>query len=163
MVNVSFLKRDGRLLPGGSKAAKPKYGLDDRDRLFRDEIVYEIPAKTSRYWSDCAASRYYCRSSMPWLANEKRTLSAARGSAALRPDAAQSGLYAYLSLIALVGLALNALWHISWADPVAALAITPLILWETKESFREKACGGCFRGPRLKEPEVYVPKLHSIA
>jgi divalent metal cation (Fe/Co/Zn/Cd) transporter len=41
---------------------------------------------------------------MPWLAKEKRKLSAATGSAALRADAAQSGLCAYLSLIALFGL-----------------------------------------------------------
>jgi hypothetical protein len=37
---------------------------------------------------------------MPWLAKEKRRLSGATGSAALRADAAQSGLCAYLSLIA---------------------------------------------------------------
>jgi divalent metal cation (Fe/Co/Zn/Cd) transporter len=42
---------------------------------------------------------------MPWLANEKRRLSGATGSAALRADAAQSALCAYLSLIALAGLA----------------------------------------------------------
>ena len=38
---------------------------------------------------------------MPWLAKEKRRLSAITGSAALRADAAQSGLCAYLSVIAL--------------------------------------------------------------
>jgi divalent metal cation (Fe/Co/Zn/Cd) transporter len=80
---------------------------------------------------------------MPWLAKEKRKLSAATGSAALRADAAQSGLCAYLSLIALLGLAANAVWHIAWADPVAALAITPLILWEGKEAIRGKACNCC--------------------
>lgn len=80
---------------------------------------------------------------MPWLAKEKRRLSAATGSAALRADAAQSGLCAYLSLIALVGLAANAVWHVAWADAVAALAVTPLILWEGKEALRGKACGCC--------------------
>ena len=80
---------------------------------------------------------------MPWLANEKRKLSAATGSAALRADAAQSGLCAYFSMIALAGLAVNAIWHVGWADPVAALAITPLILWEGKEAIRGKACGCC--------------------
>ncbi len=58
---------------------------------------------------------------MPWLAKEKRRLSGATGSAALRADAAQSALCAYLSLIALAGLAINAIWHVKWADPVAAL------------------------------------------
>ncbi|MGH9747002.1 MAG: cation transporter [Candidatus Acidiferrales bacterium] len=80
---------------------------------------------------------------MPWLANEKRKLSAATGSAALRADAAQSGLCAYLSLIALAGLAANAIWNIAWADPVAALVVTPLILWEGKEAIRGRACACC--------------------
>jgi len=80
---------------------------------------------------------------MPLLAREKRRLSAATGSAALRADAAESALCAYLSLIALVGLAVEAIWHVRWADPIAALAITPLILREARESMRGKACGCC--------------------
>lgn len=80
---------------------------------------------------------------MPWLAREKRRLSAATKSAALRADAAQSGLCAYLSLIALVGLGANAVWHVAWADAIAALAIVPLILWEGREALRGKACGCC--------------------
>src|SRR6202040_1886981 len=51
---------------------------------------------------------------MPWLAKEKRRLSGATGSAALRADAAQSALCAYLSMIALAGLAINALWSVKW-------------------------------------------------
>jgi divalent metal cation (Fe/Co/Zn/Cd) transporter len=80
---------------------------------------------------------------MPWLAEQKRKLSAAADSAALRADAAQSDLCAFLSVIAIVGLAINAIWHISWADPVAALAVTPLILWEGREAFRGKSCYCC--------------------
>src|ERR1700693_5617222 len=80
---------------------------------------------------------------MPWLAKEKRRLSAITGSAALRADAAQSGLCAYLSVIALVGLGINAMWHVRWADPIAALVIVPLILWEGREAMRGKACGCC--------------------
>ena len=80
---------------------------------------------------------------MPWLAREKRKLSAATGSAALRADAAESALCAYLSLIALVGLGLNVTWHVAWADPVAALVVTPLILWEGCETIRGKSCGCC--------------------
>ena len=64
---------------------------------------------------------------MPWLAKEKRRLSGATGSAALKADAAQSALCAHLSLIALAGLAINAIWHVKWADPIAALVILPLI------------------------------------
>lgn len=80
---------------------------------------------------------------MPWLAREKRRLSGATGSAALRADAAQSALCAYLSLIALTGLATNSIWHVKWADPIAALAIFPLIVWEGREAMRGKACGCC--------------------
>ena len=80
---------------------------------------------------------------MPWLAKEKRRLSGATGSAALRADAAQSALCAYLSLIALAGLAINAIWHVKWADPISALAVLPLIVWEGREAMRGKACGCC--------------------
>ncbi|MGO9306115.1 MAG: cation transporter [Candidatus Korobacteraceae bacterium] len=80
---------------------------------------------------------------MPWLAKRKRELSAATGSAALRADAAQSGLCAYLALVALTGLVVNAIWHVTWADPIAALAVIPLILWEAKEAVRGKSCGCC--------------------
>jgi divalent metal cation (Fe/Co/Zn/Cd) transporter len=80
---------------------------------------------------------------MPWLAKEKRRLSGATGSAALRADAAQSALCAYLSLVALAGLAINAIWHARWADPVAALVVLPLIVWEGREAMRGKTCGCC--------------------
>jgi divalent metal cation (Fe/Co/Zn/Cd) transporter len=80
---------------------------------------------------------------MPWLAKEKRRLSATTGSAALRADAAQSALCAYLSLIALAGLAINTIWHVKRADPIAALVVVPLILWEGREAMRGESCGCC--------------------
>ena len=80
---------------------------------------------------------------MPWLAKEKRKLSALTESAALRADAAESALCAYLALVALVGLGVNANWHLRWADPIAALVIVPLILREGWEAMRGKACGCC--------------------
>jgi len=80
---------------------------------------------------------------MPWLAKEKRKRSAITGSAALRADAAESALCAYLSLVALAGLGVNAIWHLRWADPIAALVIVPLILREGWETMRGKACGCC--------------------
>ena len=77
---------------------------------------------------------------MPWLAREKRRLSSATGSTALRAYAAESMLCAYLSIIALVGLATNAFFEFGWADPVAALAITPFIVWEAWKALRGKPC-----------------------
>lgn len=52
---------------------------------------------------------------MPWLAKQKRLLSAATGSAALRTDATESAVCGYLALIALAGLAANAIWRVNWA------------------------------------------------
>jgi divalent metal cation (Fe/Co/Zn/Cd) transporter len=77
---------------------------------------------------------------MPWLAAQKRQLSIRTGSAALRADAAESEVCGYLALIALAGLAVNAVWKVSWADPVAALALLPLILREGWEARKGKPC-----------------------
>ena len=77
---------------------------------------------------------------MPWLAKQKRRLSAATGSAALRADAAESRVCGYLALIALAGLVVNAIWRVSWADPIAALVLLPLILREGWEAIKGEAC-----------------------
>jgi divalent metal cation (Fe/Co/Zn/Cd) transporter len=77
---------------------------------------------------------------MPWLAKQKRQLSAATASAALRADAAESTVCGYLALIALVGLVVNATWRVSWADPIAALALLPLIVREGWEAMKGKPC-----------------------
>jgi divalent metal cation (Fe/Co/Zn/Cd) transporter len=77
---------------------------------------------------------------MPWLAKQKRQLSVATASAALRADAAESAVCGYLALIALAGLIVNAIWRVSWADPVAALALLPLIVREGLEALKGKAC-----------------------
>lgn len=78
---------------------------------------------------------------MPWLASRKRKLAVLTSSAALRADAAESALCGYMAWIALAGLAVNAIWSKSWADPVAALALTPLILREGWEALKlERIC-----------------------
>ena len=80
---------------------------------------------------------------MPWLASKKRHLSRVTGSAAMRADAAQSAACFYLSIVALLGLLIHAMFHIALADPVAALVITPLLWREGREAIRGKACGCC--------------------
>ena len=77
---------------------------------------------------------------MPLLARAKRRLSAQTGSAALRADAAESALCGYLSLVVLLGLLTNAVWHIRWADPAAALLTIPIALREGWEAVRGKPC-----------------------
>lgn len=79
---------------------------------------------------------------MPWLAAQKRQLSIRTGSVALRADAAESAVCGYLALIALAGLGVNAVWRVRWADPVAALALLPLIVREGREAWKGKACCG---------------------
>jgi divalent metal cation (Fe/Co/Zn/Cd) transporter len=67
---------------------------------------------------------------MPWLAGRKRKLASQVASMALRADATESALCGYLSLIALTGLLANVIFHVSWADPIAALALVPFIVRE---------------------------------
>ena len=77
---------------------------------------------------------------MPWLAEQKRQCSAATGSAALRADATESAVCGYLALIALVGLVVNAIWRATWADPIAALSLLPLIVREGWEAMKGEPC-----------------------
>jgi divalent metal cation (Fe/Co/Zn/Cd) transporter len=81
---------------------------------------------------------------MPLLARAKRRVAGALGSSALTADARQTSLCAYLSVIALAGVALNTLLGWWWADPLAALAMVPIIVKEGVEGLRgETACAGC--------------------
>jgi divalent metal cation (Fe/Co/Zn/Cd) transporter len=67
---------------------------------------------------------------MPLLARAKREVADQMQSGALRAEARQTSLCAYLSFIALSGVALNAAFGWWWADPVAALAMVPIIVIE---------------------------------
>ena len=78
---------------------------------------------------------------MPMLARAKRRVAVGLGSAAMRADSRQTDICAYLSAIVLGGLLLNALFGWWWADPVAALLMTPIILREGVEALRGKDCG----------------------
>lgn len=77
---------------------------------------------------------------MPVLARAKRQVAHALSSSALRAEAAQTSLCAWLSAILLGGLALNALLGWWWADPIAALAMVPVMLKEGREGLRGEAC-----------------------
>jgi divalent metal cation (Fe/Co/Zn/Cd) transporter len=71
---------------------------------------------------------------MLWLASQKRKLSVVASSAALGADAAESAVCGYMAWIALAGLSVNAAWGIKWADPVAAMCLTPFIWREGWEA-----------------------------
>jgi len=80
---------------------------------------------------------------MPVLARQKRQLSVLTASAALRADAAESALCGYLSIIALAGLVANAFWGVTWADPIAALYLIPLVAREGWQALKGRPCECC--------------------
>ncbi len=79
---------------------------------------------------------------MPLLARAKLRLAASIGSRALRADAHETIVCAWLSATTLLGLGLNAVLGWWWADPVAALAMLPLIVREGIEAWRGEATEG---------------------
>ena len=80
---------------------------------------------------------------MPLLARAKLKVASAMQSGALRAEARQTSLCAYLSIIALAGVLLNATLGWWWADPVAALCMVPIIVSEGIDGMRAKPCEDC--------------------
>lgn len=76
---------------------------------------------------------------MPALAVAKRRVGEAVGSRVLVADSKETLLCAWLSLILLAGLGLNASVGWWWADPVAALGIAALAVREGREAWEESA------------------------
>jgi divalent metal cation (Fe/Co/Zn/Cd) transporter len=77
---------------------------------------------------------------MPLLVRAKRRVADAINSRAMHAEATQTQLCMYLSVILLVGLGLNAALGWWWADPVAALGMTPFLLAEGREAWRGEDC-----------------------
>jgi divalent metal cation (Fe/Co/Zn/Cd) transporter len=73
---------------------------------------------------------------MPILGWNKLRTARSLGSKALRADAYETIACSWLSFTTLVGLALNASMGWTWADPLAALVLVPLIVREGLESLR---------------------------
>jgi cation diffusion facilitator family transporter len=74
---------------------------------------------------------------MPTLAYAKQQTGRALASRALEADAIETWVCAYLSLALLGGVGLHAAFGWWWADPVAALAMLPVIVWQGWETFDE--------------------------
>ena len=97
---------------------------------------------------------------MPLLARAKRRVAEAMGSRSLKAEATQTSLCAYLSAIALAGVALNAAFGWWWADPLAALCMTPIIAREGIEGVRGEACAdGCAH--QVATPPEWETTRHS--
>jgi hypothetical protein len=75
---------------------------------------------------------------MPPLARAKRRIAAATSSDALAREAGRTSLWAYVSMIGLAGVGLNALLNWWWADPAAALAMVPMIAREGLEAVKAR-------------------------
>ena len=79
---------------------------------------------------------------MPVLALAKRSTGRRMGSATVTADSQQTVLCAYLSIVVLIGLLLNATLGWWWADPVAAVVIAMLAVREGVQTWRGENCCG---------------------
>lgn len=77
---------------------------------------------------------------MLWLARAKRQLATTLNSKAMAVDAFQTTACWWLSVAALLGVALNGLFGWWWADPVAALVIAGLIAKEAHGAWQGRDC-----------------------
>ncbi len=78
---------------------------------------------------------------MPYLAFTKRRISKRIHSPALAGDAVNSITCAAMAATVLVGLALNSLFGLWWAEYVAALVFLVWLIQETREAFEESRPG----------------------
>jgi divalent metal cation (Fe/Co/Zn/Cd) transporter len=80
---------------------------------------------------------------MPLLAWLKRRQAVRDQNPALAADAVQSATCAYLAAVTLAGLGANALFHIQWFDPLAALIALPLLIKEGIAAWHGASCACC--------------------
>ena len=80
---------------------------------------------------------------MPVLAGLKRREARRSNNAALAADAVQSATCAYLAGVVLVGVGMNAMFHVAWFDSAAALVAIPLLLKEGRAAWNGEVCGCC--------------------
>jgi cation diffusion facilitator family transporter len=74
---------------------------------------------------------------MPTLAYLKGRTGRELGSRALVADSVETWVCAYLSVALLAAVGLNAAFGWWWADPVGALAMLPVILWQGWETLED--------------------------
>jgi divalent metal cation (Fe/Co/Zn/Cd) transporter len=74
---------------------------------------------------------------MPVLAYAKQRIGKQMGSRALVADSMETWVCSYLSLALLIGVGAFALFGWWWADPVGALVMLPVIIWQGWETLTE--------------------------
>ena len=144
-----------RFRTAGAHATEKEHGVAERRALYivsatffalASYIAFEaVTALVSKEEPDTSAVGVVLAFAslvvMPTLAYAKQKTGRALGSRALEADAAETWVCAYLSLALLAGVGLNAAFGWWWADPVGALAMLPVILWqgwETLEGARDE-------------------------
>ena len=96
-----------------------------------------ISTETSYVGLGVTVAALLVMSLLAWL---KRRTARATNNRALAADAIQSATCAFLTAFGLVGLAINAVFHIPWMDSIAALAMLPLFIIEGRRSSRADGC-----------------------
>lgn len=77
---------------------------------------------------------------MPVLAWLKGRTARSTDSRALAADSMQSATCAYLATITLVGLGINAVFHVPWVDAIAAFATLPVLVIEGRRAMQGELC-----------------------
>ena len=140
-----------RLLKGGPKATAEETGAAEKRALYlvaatffllSAYIAYEsVGALLSREGPDGSTVGLVLAAIsllvMPILAYLKGRTGREMGSEALVADSKETWVCSYLSLALLLGVGLYAAFGWWWADPVAALAMLPVILWQGFETLGE--------------------------
>jgi cation diffusion facilitator family transporter len=140
-----------RLLKAGPKATAEEHGAAEKRALYlvaatflllSAYIAYEaVGALLAREGPDSSAVGLVLAAIsllvMPTLAYLKGRTGREMGSEALQADAVETWVCSYLSLALLAGVGLYAVFGWWWADPVGALAMLPLILWQGFETLGE--------------------------
>jgi len=140
-----------RLLKAGPKASAEEHGAAEKRALYMVAttffllsayIAYEaVGALLAREGPDSSTVGLVLAAIsllvMPTLAYLKGRTGSEMGSEALQADAAETWVCSYLSLALLAGVGLHAAFGWWWADPVGALAMLPVILWQGWETLRE--------------------------
>jgi divalent metal cation (Fe/Co/Zn/Cd) transporter len=100
-------------------------------------LLFGIQAETSKAGLAITAAALGI---MPFLAWLKLRLADTTKNRALAADAAQSATCAYLAAMTLLGLAINALFHIRWIDSIAALLVIPILVLEGRKAMHGEGC-----------------------
>jgi divalent metal cation (Fe/Co/Zn/Cd) transporter len=144
-----------RLLKAGPHASVPEEGAAERKALYLVAatfflltlyIIYEAVGALLSGEGPQSSTVALVLSAvslviMPVLAYLKGRTGREMGSQALVADSKETWVCAYLSLALLLGVGLNAAFGWWWADPLGALAMLPVIVWQGWETLGE-ARGG---------------------